>query len=204
MRSLRASPALAIGPAVMDEDIAVRLANEGVPVRAIARIVQLPSAEVREQLEAAKYHGYLIEIPGEDWPIGLRRERRLRHLAKLVANKPSISLSQLQAAIRTTYKLSPVELQILLILLSNTEVHRTSSDLLATNDLRATSLHVNVSRLRRRLAPFGLKIGTLYGDGYHMSAVDRRRTLSIVLEKAFGAMEKHQQAALERKLNIKL
>src|SRR5262245_4762558 len=180
MRSLRASPALAIGPAVMDEDIAVRLANEGVPVRAIARIVQLPSAEVREQLEAAKYHGYLIEIPGEDWPVGLRRERRLHHLAKLVSNKPSISLSQLHAAIRTTYKLSPVELQILVILLSNAEMHRTSSNLLAANDLRVTSLHMNVSRLRRRLAPFGLQIQTLYGDGYHMSAVDRRQTLSIL------------------------
>ena len=45
------------------DDVAVRLADEGVPLCAIARATGTPSGEVRERLELACAEGRLIDLP---------------------------------------------------------------------------------------------------------------------------------------------
>ena len=49
-------------------DLAIRLADEGVPLRAIARATAIPSEQLRDELYSAKINGLLIELPSEDWP----------------------------------------------------------------------------------------------------------------------------------------
>lgn len=164
----------------MDQDIAVRLANEGVPVRAIARAVQAPSADIRVHLESARAHGDLIDIPCDDWPAGYPREQRLLQLSRLVThNKPA-----LQMALRSIFKLAPVQVPILLLLLSNDEVAR--HRLIAAG---TASLTVNLCRLRRQLSTFGLKIETMYGYGYFMPAPHRRKALDLILETAVASSD---------------
>lgn len=159
----------------MDQDIAVRLANEGVPVRAIARAVQLPSADVRLGLESARQRGYLIEIPREDWPSGSPRQWRLVKFAE----QAGCNKSALQLAARIVFDLEPAEASILLALLLNEEVVRDRLGAYTTNSVRT-----KLCRLRARLAPFGLHIVTLYGHGYHMSLVHRRKAQGLILAKA--------------------
>jgi len=57
--------------------VLVRLADEGIPVRAIARGLQIPSEEVRELLGEAVQAGNLLAVPKDDWPPLTGREERL-------------------------------------------------------------------------------------------------------------------------------
>jgi hypothetical protein len=78
----------------LDSDIAVRLADEGVPLRAIARAVQIPSSSLREQLHEAKSDGRLLELPCDDWPPGFPRDQRSLQLSRLmVEDRFALSLA---------------------------------------------------------------------------------------------------------------
>jgi hypothetical protein len=57
-------------------EVAIRLADEGVPLCAIARATRIPSDELREQLRAAQEDGRLISQPAHDWPPHDAKPRR--------------------------------------------------------------------------------------------------------------------------------
>lgn len=57
-------------------NVLVRLADEGIPVRAIARGLKIPSEDIREMLDEAVRVGDLLALPRDDWPPGLPREER--------------------------------------------------------------------------------------------------------------------------------
>ena len=60
--------------------IAVRLADEGVPLYAIARVLKSPAEYVREALYVAKGEGKILEMPREDWPPNSLRAVSYTHL----------------------------------------------------------------------------------------------------------------------------
>lgn len=64
-------------------NVAVRLADEGVPVRAIVRALMMSHEDVREVLEAASERGMLLNVPRDDWPPGTRRDERQPDVAPL-------------------------------------------------------------------------------------------------------------------------
>jgi hypothetical protein len=66
--------------------IAVALADEGVPIRAIACATKIPSADLRERLGDAKDIGDLVELPCDEWPPGYPRDKRIVQPARLVAS----------------------------------------------------------------------------------------------------------------------
>ena len=61
--------------------IAVRLADEGVPLRAIARATNTPSDQLRTKLREARDEGRLLDLPKEDWPPGFPRDQRALQLS---------------------------------------------------------------------------------------------------------------------------
>ncbi len=63
--------------------ITIRLADEGVPLRAIARATDTPSDLVRERLAEAHACGRLQALPKDDWPIGYPRDQRALQLSRL-------------------------------------------------------------------------------------------------------------------------
>src|SRR3954469_21120917 len=102
-------------PALSLDTLAVGLANEGVPLRAIARVVKLPSGTVRKHLTDAHAGGRLLELPRDEWPPGFPRDQRSLQLSRLmVENKSALTL-----AVQQVFGLTPTEAEILLGLIQN-------------------------------------------------------------------------------------
>lgn len=152
----------------MDHLIAVRLANEGVPVRAIARATQIPSSEVRTALEEAQLAGVLLVLPSEDWParqaVPAPVSPRINRL-----NDDSV-LKQL----RRLFVLSGVQAEIMLLLLRRAEVPY--QDIPAN----ANAARVFVHRLRKALKPFNMTVKTLHGFGFYLPAAQQKRALELL------------------------
>ena len=152
-----------------NDAIAVRLADEGVPLCAIARATGTPSGEVRERLELACAEGRLIDLPKEDWPPGFPRDQRAAELSRLaVTDRDALVL-----AAKELFGLTLTEVELFLTLLQTPVIRREFS---ASN---LTSVHIH--HLRRRLAAHGIEVTTLWGYGYKLAEADRRRAMDIVL-----------------------
>jgi hypothetical protein len=144
-------------------EIAIRLADEGVPLCAIARATRIPSDELREQLQTAREAGRLIELPAHDWPPHDTRPRRA--LAE--------DRNQQTVALRTITGATKAETSLLLDLLLADSICRG----------RYTSpgaVDVHVFHLRRRLAPHDITIISVHGHGYRLGAGDRRRLMGMI------------------------
>jgi hypothetical protein len=95
--------------------IAVALADEGVPLHAIARVTRIPSDELRTVLAQAKDLGDIVELPHEDWPPGFPRDTRALALSRMVQeNRP-----ELCRRIAAMFRLPPIESELFLVMLQN-------------------------------------------------------------------------------------
>lgn len=145
--------------------IAERLADEGVPLCAIARSVRIPSQDLREHLAAARDDGRLLDLPKEDWPPGFPRDERAAELSrKLVCDRGALLV-----AARQLFGLTVAEAELLLMLVQLAVVR--SSNVTC----------VRIHHLRRRLATFGITVTTLWGCGYRLSGPDRRKAIDLIL-----------------------
>ena len=170
----------------MDADspcaIAVRLADEGVPVAAIARATHIPSTRLYETLTLARMEGRLLDLPRDDWPPGCPRDQRSLRLSRMVTQNPeAISL-----AMQRVFSLTSTEVILLTALIQNVNVSRERID------MPRKTVDVHICNIRRRLAPFGITIATLWGYGYQLSVDGRVRTMELILpdcQAAGGAGE---------------
>lgn len=82
----------------------------------------------------------------------------------------------------TSWRLSPQERSVLSTLMSRDWAsHRRICSLMpTTSEALAKIVHLHITRIRNKLAPFGITIETLYGDGYRIppAAKDLIRRLS--------------------------
>jgi hypothetical protein len=147
----------------MDADLAVRLANEGIPVKAIARAVQSSSADIWLHLEEAQVTGRLLTLPPADWPADSR---------PMAINRANQETNV--RLLRRLFTMTPREGEILLLLLARTEVR------LKEISSQFEIARVFVSRLRRRLKPFRITIHSLYGLGYYIPLAQRQRLLDLI------------------------
>lgn len=153
------------------EAIAVRLADEGVPLRAIARATHTPSDEIRQRLHQAKADGTLVALPKEDWPPGFPRDERALQLSRMVIeDKESVVI-----AIQRVFHLTSTEVSLLMLLLTHPAVPKTRINMVHR------TIDVHICNIRRRLTPFGIAIGTLWGYGYQLSADARRKVMELIL-----------------------
>jgi DNA-binding response OmpR family regulator len=51
-------------------------------------------------------------------------------------------------------------------------------------DMSAKTLDVHICALRKLMAPFAIRIQTLWGYGYRLSAADRHRIMDMILQQA--------------------
>jgi hypothetical protein len=157
-------------------DIAIRLADEGVPVQAIARATGLAYADLHAQLQMARMNGDLVAIPRADWPTGYPREQKLQLLTRLVLHNKT----DVERTICRIFGLRPHGLgRILLLLLLRSEVHR---ERIHRKDSSTGAVYV--SHLRRALQPFGLAVETHYARGYSMRPEHRRLALDLIFDAA--------------------
>jgi hypothetical protein len=156
-------------------DIAIRLADEGVPLRAIARAIKMSSDLVRERLQMAQAAGKLLDLPRDDWPPGFPRDQRAQQLSRLVAD----NRDQLLIAIHQIFGLTPTEIGLLLVLIQHFILFKDRiSDTMASK-----TIDVHLCSIRKRLEPYGIQIETLWGHGYQFSPDDRRKVLDLILRR---------------------
>jgi len=164
-------------------DIVIRLANEGVPVQAIARATGWPFADLHAELQAAQQDGHLIAIPCVDWPAGYSRDEKLLYLTRQMP--PPGNRADLQDTIRRVFGLSERPAQILLLLLQHPQVSRERIAQMtgaAAGISNVSSVHV--SHLRHKLQRFGLAVQTMYGYGYRMLPEQQRKALDLIFHVA--------------------
>jgi hypothetical protein len=153
------------------DTIAIALADEGVPLRAIARVTKIPSSDLRERLAEAKDVGSILELPREDWPIGYPRDKRAIQLARRAPKRPTFEVT-----VRRLFGLSPVEVRLLLVMLQRDHLNKS-----AVAGMAGKTVDVHIHHLRRRLEPFGIGVETVWGCGYCMAPADRRRIMDMIL-----------------------
>jgi hypothetical protein len=167
--------------------VAIRLANEGIPVNVIARGLEMPAADVRVSLDEALASGRITEMPAADWPPTARRADHLPpHIA--AARDADLVTSFMRA-----FKLTKLMASFMLILVKREEadkntLHRAIESQRATRANRPNNpeetdpkmVDVVICNLRKKLKAFDLTINTLWGRGYYLDTQDRQRALAFV------------------------
>jgi Transcriptional regulatory protein, C terminal len=151
----------------------VRLADEGVPLRAIARAVKIPSEDLRDQLYRAKDEGKLLSLPREDWPPGFPRDQRALQLSRMVSDNREAML----LAMQQVFGLTSTEVGLLVALLQNTSLAK------QRDDMSTKAVDVHICRIRAHLKPFSIDIETIWGHGYQLSPDNRRRMMDMILAR---------------------
>ncbi len=170
---------------------AVRLADEGIPVRAIARSINLPSEDVYEILRDAIAEGRILDMPRDDWPPGTNRANR-----SLVNGTGLEAEGALAIACARFFKASPLEAAMLATLLRRNEATKDQLHHVAERNRPAPEgkaptdpkiVDVMICKIRKKLLPHGFAIETLWGHGYTMAVADRESVMKLLVkENAHG------------------
>lgn len=162
--------------------IVVRMANEGIPVRAIARCTCTPSETIHEGLREAIEDGVLLQLPRDDWPPHANREERVPQYVK-----GNFDPSLLVLNVVRLFGVTQQQACLLLMLIKRREVTRK----MLHNEIERRRPHpkvetepkivdVVICKLRKRLEGFGLTIVTVWSCGYYMPPEDRRKALDML------------------------
>lgn len=165
------------------EHVAVRLADEGIPVRAIARSTKLPSEDVYEILRDAIERGVIVEMPKDDWPVGSTRGQRAAF-----HGTPLEDDEALHFACARWFRATRLEAAILAVMLKRSEVTKQQLHLVIEamrpgDNREATDpkmVDVIICHLRKKLKKFEITITTVWGIGYLMPLPDRERAVAML------------------------
>jgi hypothetical protein len=163
--------------------IATRLADEGVPVRAIARCLKVPGEELYTALKEAIDEGVIVELPKDDWPPGSTRRNR-----NLLSGTPLDSDDALKFSCARVFKATRLETVVLSVLVRRNEatkqqIHHAIEQNRPGEGAEETDVKmvdVVICKLRRKLKEYNLKIDTVWGTGYLMPADDRARAIELL------------------------
>jgi hypothetical protein len=169
------------GPAA--HHVMVRLADEGIPVGAIARALKKPSGDVWPVLKEAKQNGFLVEMPAADWPPGSRRDERTRTAAPIRSDEVEGFITPFMAA----FGLPQSQARFLAILFARKEI--TKSGIYAAlydaeSDVHPKIIDVFVCLVRKRLAPHQIRIETIWGRGFSLPSASIAALTIIVRDHA--------------------
>lgn len=170
-----------IPPAVAE--IAVRLADEGIPVRAIARAVKFPSEDVRDVLHLAMDQGLIVQLPRDDWPVGVARDR---HIPDALSAQP-INDERMIFNIVRLFKVTKLQASLFSILIKRNEVTKETLHQIIEQRRKPNKeetdpkmVDVVICHLRQKIVPFSLTIKTAWACGYYMDPPDRARAASLL------------------------
>lgn len=163
--------------------IAVRLADEGLPVRAIARAIKLPSSDIYEALRDALASGSIVEMPKDDWPVGSRRDMRTAFNGTPLEDEDALKI-----ACARFFKATRLEAAILAVMLKRSEVTKTQLHLVIEqnraneneNETDVKMVDVLICHLRKKLTKHDVKIETIWGIGYLIGPPSRDRATALL------------------------
>lgn len=160
--------------------IAVRMAHEGIPVRAIARSVGWPAEDLRPVLQEALAAGTIVQYPREDWPALVPRDARAPAMRDVDEN-------MIVEGLRRVYHTTPTESRVLSLLLRRCECSKQQLHEAIDGHASASGettqikiVDVIICHLRKKLKKQGvedLDIKTNWGHGYSISREQRDTAL---------------------------
>lgn len=172
--------------------LAVRAAVEGIPVRAISRILGQPSDVVYATLHEQHIMGRLVELPRADWP---PTARAADHLPQMKV-KPSDD--DILFACRRQLKLTSLEAGFLVVLLKHDRAEKaklhhvieqqrqarsTRPDTMELTDLKMVD--VMICKLRKKMRDLDPRfvIETVWGGGYYVDDEVKRLIVDRIFPK---------------------
>ena len=166
---------------------AERFADEGVPLRAMARAFKQTTDAVRAAVEEAIYKGRIVEIPKDDWPVGQPRSERSPSFVRT----HRVDDEKLVSACQRLFKVTRLQGSLLAILINRNEVNKETMHQIiesrrapGKDETDIKMVDVVICNLRKRLKPFNLGVTTLWGSGYAMLPAQRRQILEMVNRNA--------------------
>jgi hypothetical protein len=175
--------------------VITNLADEGVPVRAIARSTQVPLGDVLDHLQIALGEGKILQVPKTDWPIGKGQSRENRE--PQFDPFTGISETALETTLLRLFKVTKLQCSLLMPLLRRKEVTRQAMHetietrrKLGAPPTEEKLVDVVICNLRKKLKPLGLEIKTIWSQGYYMETEHRRKARDLITEHM-------QEAALQ-------
>lgn len=166
-------------------DIAISLADEGVPVRAIARSIKTPGEEVYELLKGAIAQGRLFELPKDDWPPGGKRSQR--------AQAENTTLNRNDETLRmgcsSRFKMTRLQAAVFVALLRRPELSKehihNAIEAIRPPASKPTDLKmvdVVVCHIRKKIqrADPSFSITTVWGIGYSLDPATRAKALDLL------------------------
>lgn len=165
------------------EPIIVRLADEGIPIRAIARSAKVSADTVRETIQDAVLNGTIVYQPKEDWPPGADRDIRVPGWVK---DRTVLEQELVYNCVRM-FKVTKLQAALLAVMLQRAEVTKETMHQVieaCRNPLKEETnpkmVDVVICHLRKRLKPFGLVIHTLWARGYYIEPSQRKFCLEMI------------------------
>lgn len=180
------------GMAAETATIVTRAANEGVPVGAIARIVQQPFAAVSEALLAAYQSAQIGLMPPPDWPPGAPWHERTPTIRR------SAHADEIVFQCKKTFGLTKLEAGFLVVLLrydcaDRDKLHGVIEEQRAARPQRPGNqectdpkmVDVIICKLRKKLKKVagvetGITLGTSWGHGYYFDPDMKQRVLTLI------------------------
>lgn len=163
--------------------LAERFADEGVPLRAMARAFKQTTDAVRAAVQLGIDGGRIVQMPRDDWPVGITRTDRTPGFLR--ANK--LDDESLVFSCIRLFKITRLQACLLVVLINRNEVSKDTMHQIIESrrppgkeETDPKMVDVVICHLRKRLLPFNLKINTLWACGYYMEPYHRRAILEMV------------------------
>jgi hypothetical protein len=179
---------------------AERFADEGVPIRAMARAFKQTATAVREAVETAIYTGRIVQMPKDDWPVGQARDDRTPTFLR----QNRMDDDNLIFACKRLFKITRLQASFLAVLLNRNEVSKDTLHQVIESrrppgkeETDPKMVDVVICLLRQRLRPFNLKITTLWACGYFIEPVQRKQILEMVNNYVLGKTDQDDGIAAE-------
>lgn len=162
-------------------EIAIRLAEEGVPIAVIGRACKLPFGEVEIELKEAVELGRLLQLPMAHWDKNV-----LAPTAKVASSN---TIHEDTYRLRRRFGLTPNQANLVALLMRRKGLVRyetlvTSRPRRRRNDEDAENIHriigANLFWVRQSLSPEGVLIKTYASDGLSMEEPDQQRLINVL------------------------
>ena len=169
--------------------VMIRAANEGIPVAAIARIVQKPYDAVVETLHQAVQHGQIGEMPKADWPPAVKWSDRLPSVPR------SANSDDVEFQCRKVFRLTALEAGFMMALLrlgcaDKEKLHNIIEQQRATRSHQPDTMEltdpkmvdVMICKLRKKLRDNGFPecIQTSWGKGYYIEPIEKEKIFAKI------------------------
>jgi hypothetical protein len=142
-----------------------RMADQGIPLRAICRSIGWTLEDVEQVIDDALASGMLIKRPDYDWP------KRSHH----AANRARISNTRALLDLHLTFGLAPQEARLVWQVYRAASVSKEVVHNAISGETAPRIVAVVLSRARRKLSADGITIETIWGLGYRMDVLSKER-----------------------------